>query len=185
MIPAMKVMAAFVVALAGCIYFLYLRNLWGLLKSVQPANRRVRPSVVWFLAIYALGALVLLPFFVGEKVMEPYMNALGILQIVLVVFKLILNFYLVNKIAESLDAELKSRRIAGPAKPTLLIGMVMCICDTAALLAGVDILEVLAVLGSIAGFAAWIVYWTQTNGYRQVLKNEPPDTPLKDLGIDR
>lgn len=183
MITIAKGMMLFFYAIIGVVYFLYIRNLFGLMKLVKPENRRFQPSLVWFLSVNFLSALAVIPLFLDKELAERYQSVFNGIQIGILVFMLIFTFYMVNKISESLDAELRGRNISDHPKPTLNIGLFMCICNTGGLLSGIGFLAILGVFASLAGVVAWIMYWIKTNEYRNLLKTTPQSTSLNDLGI--
>jgi hypothetical protein len=183
MIAIAKGMILFFYAIIGVVYFLYIRNLFGLMKLVKPENRRLQPSLVWFLSVNFLSALAVIPLFLDKELAVHYQSIFNGIQIGILVFMLIFTFYMVNKISESLDAELRSRNISDHPKPTLNIGLFMCICNTGGLLSGIGFLAILGVFASLAGVVAWIMYWIKTSEYRNLLKTIPQSTSLNDLGI--
>lgn len=184
MIPVMQGMIVVIFFGVGLIYFLYIRNLVRLTKLISPANRRIQPSLIWLLSINFLSTVTILPMFTNHKLPEVYTKLFYYIGIGITVFTLIFTFYMVNKISESLDAELKSRRVADDPKPTLYVGLFMCGCNTATLLGNVNYVAIIGVFAMFAGIGAWIMYWIKTNEYRVKLKTlPPPSSNLNDLGI--
>ena len=122
--------AGVVVAVFLLIYSLYLKNLQDLLKTVRPSNRKIAPAMVWLVMINFLSAFLVIPKLTGAVFSQWAETAMTIGQYALSVFSLVFNFYMVNKIAESVVAELASRNIATQGKPTYAIGMFMCACNT-------------------------------------------------------
>lgn len=184
MIPFAKGVILFIFLVFDVIYFLYIKNLFDLMKLVSPDNRRIAPGKIWLLLISFISMIVIIPLFTAKEMPKLYDNILDGIEIGAQIFLLIFTFYMVNKISESLATELKSRRVSNDPKPTLNAGMFMCICNTASLLAGVRYVAVIGILGSLLGLIAWIMYWVKTYEYRKKLETLPPATSsLNDLGI--
>jgi hypothetical protein len=183
MMPVFKATFLFAYFVYILIYSLYIRNLYKLLNLVKPANRRLQPSKVLLLAVSFLNIITAAPLFIGKSFAIQYGDVIKGIDIAIMMFMLIFTFYMVNKISESLDAELKSRNINNDPKPTLHIGMFMCICNTAVLLVGVAYLAFFGMIASVLGFVAWIMYWIKTKEYRMKLESTKPTNNLHDLGI--
>ena len=184
MIPVMKGVMIFAFFVFDVIYFLYIKNLFDLVKLVSPINRRIAPSKIWLLLISFVSMVAIIPLFATKELPKLYENIIDSIGVVTQIFMLIFTFYMVNKISESLDAELKSRRVSDDPKPTWSIGVFMCICNTTSLLAGVKYVAIIGILGSLIGLVAWIMYWVKTHEYRKRLESLPPATStLNDLGI--
>ena len=165
--------AGLMVAVFLIIYILYLKNLQDLLKSVRPANRKMAPGMVWLVMVNFLTLLLVLPELTGNMLLPWAATTVTVGQYVFSVFSLVFNFYMVNKIAESVAAELASRNMPMEGKPTYNIGMFMCACNTLALVAGLPYLAGVGTMASIAGFVAWIMYWVKTNEYKIKLRSLP------------
>lgn len=183
MIPVFKGSLIFAYLIVGIVYSFYIRNLYKLLSLVNTANRRLQPSAVFLLAVNFLSIITIVPLFIDKNIALRYTDVLLGIRVIVMAFVLIFNFFMVNKIAESLDAELKSRNVTNDPKPTLSLGMFMCICNTGALLSGIGILAFFGAIAGVAGVVAWIMYWAKTNEYKVKLKNMPRSNSLNDLGI--
>lgn len=151
----------------GFVYFLYVRNLFLLMKAVGREQRRVAPAKVWLLLVNFIPVLAaLLPAFLDEKKVAPYTVFFTAIQYIGMVFVFMWAFYLVNKISESLEAEFLKRNISESSKPTWNIGIIMCIANTITIVGGVEYLATVAGLASLVSLVAWIVYWGKTREYR-------------------
>jgi hypothetical protein len=166
------------------IYFLYIRNLVNLMKLVSPSNRRIEPSRIWLLMITFLNAIAIIPILSNKELPKNYDYIIKGIDYGVTIFTLIFTFYMVNKISESLDVELKSRRVTEQVKPTLYVGMFMCMCNTLAQLVGNKYVSIIGELAASAGLVAWIFYWVKTHEYKKKLESLPPaGSNLNDLGI--
>lgn len=171
------VIGAMCVAIAGIfiVYAFYLKNLQDLLKSVREPNRKLAPGKVWLLLLSFLNLFLVIPEMVGLELSSAGQTAIILARYALYVFGFVWNFYMVNKIAESVSAELVSRNIPVLGRPTYGIGMFMCICNTISLASSIPYLVPIALMASGAGFVAWIMYWLKTNEYKNILRLLPPD----------
>jgi hypothetical protein len=169
-LPYVLAVAGIMVAIFLVIYMLYLKNLQDLLKSVRKPNRKMPPSLVWLVLVNFLALFLVIPELTGNVLPQWAGNAVKISEYVISVFSLVFNFYMVNKIAESLTAELVSRNVAIQGKPTYAIGMFMCACNTLGLVPPAY-LPGLSMAAAGAGFVAWILYWVKTNEYKIKLRS--------------
>lgn len=170
-LPYVLAVAGIMVAIFLFVFILYLKNLQDLLKSVREPNRKMAPAMVWLLLVNFLSLFVIIPELTGNTLPQWAGTTLTIGQYAFSVFSLVFTFYMVNKIAESVAAELASRNMKEATKPTYNIGMFMCACNTLALVAGLPYLEGIGTVASIAGFVAWIMYWVKTNEYKIKLRS--------------
>jgi hypothetical protein len=157
------------------VYAFYLKNLQDLLRSVREPNRKMAPGKVWLLLVSFLNLFLLIPEIADLNIPEAGQAAIIFSRYALSVFGFVWHFYMVNKIAESVLAELVSRNIPVPARPTFGIGMFMCICNTISLASSIPYLAPIALMAGGAGFVAWIMYWVKTNEYKNILRLLPPD----------
>jgi hypothetical protein len=75
-------------------------------------------------------------------------------------------FFIVKKIASSLNAEFSKRNINIPEEqPGYVIGMTYCV------LFCFSIIPLIGSLAFIAGFVCWIIYWIKINKYKNQLQN--------------
>lgn len=162
----------FVVIFIGVliVYILYLKNLQDLLKKVSEPNRRLAPGKVWLVLISFIGVGAMIPSFSDTPVSDSTLRIITLSQYALSLFSLVWNFYMVNKIAESVTAELVSRNRKEEQRPTYAIGMFMCACNTLALVTGLPYLAIIGLMASGAGFVAWIMYWVKTYEYKNKLQ---------------
>lgn len=169
-LPYILTVAGIMVAIFLIIYMLYLKNLQDLLKSVRKPNRKMPPSLVWFVLVNFLGLFLVIPELTGNVLPQWAGNAVKIGEYAISIFSLVFNFYMVNKIAESVTAELVSRNVAIQGKPTYAIGIFMCACNTLGLVPP-TYLPGLSMAAAGAGFVAWILYWVKTNEYKVKLRS--------------
>ena len=104
-------------------------------------------------------------------------------------FNIIWNFFVVMGIARSLANEFARRSMPSPeAEPGKSIGIPMCICMCCGLI------PLLGLLASLAGLVLWVMYWVKIAGYSQSLIQPqavavlPPmvnSRPLQTSGIAR
>lgn len=87
-------------------------------------------------------------------------------------FNLVWSFIVVNRIADSIKAELAMRGTPTDERPTYGIGLAMCILSLCGWIPGV----------SIAGIICWIIYWVKVNEFKNKFRNEPY-SPDKDSQI--
>jgi hypothetical protein len=170
-LPYVLIVAGIMVAIFLFVFILYLKNLQDLLKNVREPNRKMAPAMVWLLLVNFLSLFIAIPILTGSTIPQWAETALTICQYAFSVFSLVFTFYMVNKIAESVAAELASRNLKEATKPTYSIGMFMCTCNTLALVAGLPYLAGIGGVASIAGFVAWIMYWVKTNEYKIKLRS--------------
>ena len=79
-------------------------------------------------------------------------------------FNLVWGFILVSEIAKSLRNEFARRNIIDvEAEPGKTIGLAMCVLSLS------GFIPVLGIVGSLAGFVCWILYWVKISGYSQRL----------------
>ncbi len=82
-------------------------------------------------------------------------------------FSLIWNFIVVNKMADSLQAEFAKRNITvSEERPGYNIGLTMAICFCASIIPAVGI------LARLEGLITWIMYWVKIAQYKSMLANE-------------
>lgn len=166
------IMIGIVAAVFFIAYILYLKNLQDVLKFVRKSNRKMAPGLVWLVLLNFVAFAFIIPGTTGG--IFPYWVRTGI-QYASSMFGLVFTFYMVNKIAESIAAELSSRNIPMEGKPTYAIGMLMCACNTLSLVSALPYFGSIGLMASGAGFAAWIMYWYKTNEYKNILRALPPE----------
>ncbi|MFA6059567.1 MAG: hypothetical protein WC756_15275 [Taibaiella sp.] len=167
------IVAGIIGAIFLFVFILYLKNLQDLLKNVREPNRKMAPAMVWLLLVNLLSLFLAIPELTGNTLPAWGTTAITIAEYAVMVFALVFTFYMVNKISESVAAELASRNMSAEGKPTYGIGMFMCACNTLALVAGLPYLSGIGTVASIAGFVAWIMYWVKTNEYKIKLQSLP------------
>jgi hypothetical protein len=101
-----------------------------------------------------------------SRAMQPGMVWLMLIPL----FNLVWQFFVVINIAKSLGAEFRKRGIAVEPEPGKTMGMVMCILFCC------GIIPILGVLCSLAGLVFWIIYWAKIAGFSGKLA-APPGTP--------
>src|ERR1700754_2570903 len=92
------------------IYILFLKNLSDLLLAVQPGNRKIQPTHVWLLLLWLLKAVFLLVFSFGI-VQYTFYDVVQIIGYIFTALFIVLQLYIVVKIADSISAEYDSREI--------------------------------------------------------------------------
>lgn len=177
-LPYVLIVAGIMVAIFLVVFMLYLKNLQDLLKSVREPNRKMAPGMVWLLLVNLLSLFLVIPELTGTTLPAWGTTIVTVAKYAITVFALVFTFYMVNKIAESLAAELASRNMKEATKPTYNIGMFMCACNTLALVAGLPYLTGIGAVASIAGFVAWIMYWVKTNEYKAKLRSLSEKDPF-------
>jgi len=84
----------------------------------------------------------------------------GLVWLMLVpLFHLVWQFFVVLNVAKSLDAEFQKRGIAEERNPGQTIGIVMCVGNL--------------ICGPV-GLICWIIYWVKIAGYSSKLAGMPP-----------
>jgi hypothetical protein len=92
--------------------------------------------------------------------MEPAMVWLLLIP----VFSIVWNFFVVTGIGKSLGAEFRRRGIVTQqAYPAQSVGMALAICQCCC------IIPILNILAGLAGFVLWIVYWVQVANFSRML----------------
>lgn len=185
-LPLILTMFAILMALAIMVFCFYLSNLQRLLKAIRPVNRKMQPGQVWLMVISFLSSFIVIPQLVygnweGNTLLLSMLAGYAIR-----VFVLVFQFYMVNKIADSIEAEYRSRNLQVEPRPTYQLGLFYCICSAAGLVADVPYIGFIAGLAGVAGFVAWIMYWVKTAEWKRNIEALPlhddPDSELfKDL----
>lgn len=86
-------------------------------------------------------------------------------------FGLVWQFIMVNRIADSLKAELAKRNMPSDEdRPGYSIGIAFCI------LMACGIIPLIGVIASIGGFVCWIIYWVKIAGYKTKLQQNTATT---------
>ena len=139
-----------------------------------------------FLTFFAIGIAVAIFYILtlsralkkchpASRTMEP-----GMLWLLLIpLFNLIWNFFVVQAMAKSLGAEFRLRNIpnADP-EPGKSIGLAMAICGACSIIPLVNLLT------GIVYLALWIIYWIKIAGFSQILDQVPASagpTPVQAL----
>jgi hypothetical protein len=79
-------------------------------------------------------------------------------------FNLVWQFIIVNRIADSLQAEFAKRGIkVDEARPGYGVGLAYCICSVSGWV------PLLGVLASLGGLVCWIIYWVKMSNYKKML----------------
>ena len=168
------VMMAVVFITFAAVYFFYLLSVQNLLKAVRPVNRKMQPGQVWLLLISCVSFVFVFFKMFYVELMDKLGIVATILPLLISVFVLVWQFYMVNKVADSIEAEYLSRNLPVPARPTYQTGLFYCICNTVGLVGNVPFLSFFALLAGIAGFVAWILYWVKIAEWKNHIKVLPP-----------
>lgn len=169
----------FGLAIVLLIAILYLLNLQNTLKAASPENRKMPPANVW---------LLLIPLFSTYYI-----------------------FVVTKRIAETIQAEYASKgQVLDNPQPTYKVGMALAICSAIYMLIsfftiGDSVatlqasmsgnLEQIAMVsesqsGALSGFSSiisltafvlFIVYWVQTAGYKNKMKNLPNNSSNSEI----
>ena len=128
-----------------------------------------------FLTFFAIGIAVAIFYILtlsralkkchpASRTMEP-----GMLWLLLVpLFNLIWNFFVVQAMARSLGAEFRLRNIPNAEpEPGKSIGLAMAICGACSIIPLVNLLT------GIVYLALWIIYWIKIAGFSQILDQVP------------
>jgi|GEM_PF-1807577 len=173
-VPVVMGILCVIMIVAIVVYIIYLKNLQDLLKAVREPNRRMAPGKVWLILINFLGVFTAIPALFPDSFPGVPLIMLTVLNYAITLFVLFWNFYMVNKIAESIEAEYASRSLTPEERrPTWQLGMIMCGCNAAALLNNVPYVRILGTIAAFAGFICWIMYWVKTHSYKQKLRMLP------------
>lgn len=139
------------------------------MNSIDPASLMALGAT----AILIVCALLLLPaIFYLLTLMKclqrcaPANRALspGLVWLLLIpLFNLIWNFFVVINIAKSLGAEFRQRGIAAEPDPGKGVGLAM------AILACCGLIPVAGLFAELAGFVLWIIYWVAVAGFSNKL----------------
>jgi hypothetical protein len=74
-------------------------------------------------------------------------------------FNIVWNFFVVINVAKSLGAEFQKRGITEEANPGQKLGMIMCILTVC------GIIPILGILCSLGALVCWIIYWVKVAGF--------------------
>lgn len=101
---------------------------------------------------------------ISNRKMEP-----GNVWLMLIpLFGLVWQFFIVDRLADSLKAEFATRNIVvDEDRPGYSIGLTYCILFCC------GIIPVLGALASLGGIVCWIIYWVKINDYRTKLQENP------------
>ncbi|MHB1544348.1 MAG: hypothetical protein ACYCS1_09190 [Gammaproteobacteria bacterium] len=129
---------------------LFAGNIWGIL------------GLLVGLVIYILYLITLMKTL---QAVSPSARRLepGLVFLLLIpLFNLVWNFFVVIKIRDSLKTEFASRNLPSEGFG-FGVGMAMSV------LVALSLIPVVGLLTGLAGFICWILYWIQMSGYRQRL----------------
>ena len=132
-------------------------------------------SGAFFLTFFAIGIAVAIFYILtlsralskchpASRTMEPGMVWLLLIPL----FNLIWNFFVVQAMARSLANEFRLRNVPSPEpEPGKTIGLAMAICGACSIIPLVNLLT------GIGYLALWIIYWIKISGYSQTLDQVP------------
>ena len=83
--------------------------------------------------------------------------------LLLPLFNLIWQFYVVTKLSMTLGKELNRKGIESPANPAQSIGIAMCIFQV------LTLIPIVGAISGIVGFVLWIVYWVKIANFSSQL----------------
>lgn len=172
--PAMRQVFALIILLhtAGAFvaYCFYLRSVTGLLQFISPANRRLRPALVWLLLLgfvpyftNLFGSFLGVPVILSDPVSHLFFC-----------FAIFLQFFIASRVATAISAEYRSRRLPTRFAPTLKWGILYCLANLLQSL--MLLLELDITLTNTAWclvMATWIIYWVRVARYKKALRSLP------------
>lgn len=101
--------------------------------------------------------------------MEPGMVWLLLIPL----FNIIWNFIVINRMADSIQAELQKKGMSVTERPAYNVGIAMCIIGC------VTWIPVVGSLASIGGLICWIIYWVKITEFKRKIESLP-DAPQDD-----
>ncbi|PSK90627.1 hypothetical protein B0I18_10737 [Taibaiella chishuiensis] len=151
-------------------YCFYLKSVTGLLQFISPVNRTIRPAMVWLLLLgfvpyftNLFGTFMYVPFILRSKITYLFFC-----------FAIILQFFIVGRVAIAISAEYRSRRLPTRFAPTFKRGILYCLANL------VQLLMLLLHQGRELTIAAWclvmvtwIVYWVGVARYKKAISHLP------------
>lgn len=153
--------------------YLYLKNLSDLLKAIRPVNRRLSPGMVWFLLLRNITPIVsALLLYTGTFSMSKYYIGVAIGYLI-GIFVVVWQFFIVFKIADSIEAEYDSRNMPIEHRPSVQTGLFMAGGNAVGLLREVPGVGWLGSLGSLVAVIAWIAYWSRTYKFKKEIQHMP------------
>lgn len=112
-----------------------------------------------------------------NRKMEPGMVWLLLIPL----FNIIWNFIVVNRMADSIQAELHKKGINVTERPAYNVGIAMCIISC------VTWIPLLGSLASIGGLICWIIYWVKISEFKRKIESLPDvqDDSIQIFGMQR
>ncbi|MFA6058813.1 MAG: hypothetical protein WC756_11490 [Taibaiella sp.] len=98
-----------------------------------------------------------------NRKMEPGMVWLLLIPI----FNIVWNFIVVNRMADSIQAELQKKGVSLTERPAYNVGIAMCIIGC------VTWIPQLGSVLSIAGLICWIIYWVKISEFKKKIESLP------------
>lgn len=98
-----------------------------------------------------------------NRKMEPGMVWLLLIPI----FNIVWNFIVVNRMADSIQAELQKKGVSLTERPAYNVGIALCIIGC------VTWIPVLGSVISIAGLICWIIYWVKISEFKKRIESLP------------
>lgn len=99
----------------------------------------------------------------GNRKMEPGMVWLLLIPL----FNIVWNFIVVNRMADSIQAELRKKGVDVMERPAYNVGLVMCIISC------VTWISFIGSLASIGGLICWIIYWVKVAECKRKIESMP------------
>jgi len=99
----------------------------------------------------------------GNRKMEPGMVWLSLIPL----FNLVWQFIVVNRMTESIEAQLGKSGELMPERPAQSVGMAMCV------LFCFGWIPFLGGLLSLAGIICWIIYWVKISEFKRRIESQP------------
>ena len=127
-------------------------------------------SIAVLFTIFVVASLIgLLPMIFYSLTLQKALNrcapenramAPGLVWLMLVpLFNIVWNFFVVINLAKSLGAEFQKRGIAEEPKPGKKLGLTMCILSCC------GVIPFLGILCTVGALVCWIIYWVKIAGF--------------------
>jgi hypothetical protein len=135
------------------------------------------PAGLEFMIVLITVAILLIPFIFYLITLQNTLKAIspenrkmepGMVWLLFIpLFCIIWNFIVVNRIADSIQAELHKKGINATERPAYNVGIAMCIifCTTW--------IPLLGSVAAIGGLICWIIYWVKISEFKKTIESLP------------
>lgn len=181
LLMALSALAVIAIVVGIMLYCAYIKNLQDLLKAVREHNRLMPPAQVWLLAVIFLNLLAATPAVimawskVDARVMSSVFSGVSLIRNVVTLFVLYWQLRVVQKVADSIELEYRSRNIAVESRPTFQLGLAYVSSLATGFVLDFLSIRFLDLLATVASLIFWIMYWLKTVQFKKALKAMPPD----------